>query len=200
MSSDVKSRYWAAICYPDSMGDVPQLVANAHVTCFLSPLHSPVSGHDGSERKPHYHLLAVSSGPMRQSVVMHWFPWIPSYLWQRVNDFRAYARYLCHLDNPDKEQLSPEQVQSFGGLDYFSVIELPGDQLDLLREMQTWCRHNQVFYYSQLVDYAAAARPDWFRALMTRQRENMYRYLVSLYACYCANPPDVPDEVPPDLQ
>lgn len=32
-----------------------------------------------------------------------------------VNSSRAYARYLCHLDNPEKASYKIDQVRQFGG-------------------------------------------------------------------------------------
>ena len=47
---------------------------------------------------------------------------------QRINVVRGYARYLCHLDNPEKAQYNISDVISLGGADYQEVISLASDK------------------------------------------------------------------------
>jgi len=84
---------------------------------------------------------------------------------EKVTSMRGYARYLCHLDNPDKAQYNVEDVRSLGGADFISAIGLPTDKYKAIGEMIDWCEENNVVSYSQLLVYARVERFDWFRVL-----------------------------------
>jgi len=51
---------------------------------------------------------------------------------------RGYARYLCHLDNPEKHQYSRDDVKAFGGADYDEITQLETDKVKLCSEMETF--------------------------------------------------------------
>lgn len=183
--SNIKSRYWTCIVYPDDVPDVQGALSSLVVRALLSPLHSPVNSADEHERVAHYHLILFFDGPVRVSVpqAIGLEIGIHSHLWRRVNDIVALSRYLVHLDNPEKEQYGPDACQlvtSFGGVDYFELIERSSDVLPIVRDMMDWVRENHIYYFSDLLDFSAACRPDWFRALVKSQRENMWRYINSL--------------------
>ena len=52
---------------------------------------------------------------------------------------RAYARYLCHLDNPEKAQYDMENVISCSGADYQTMINLATDKYSAIGEMIEFC-------------------------------------------------------------
>lgn len=106
----------AFLFYPESapVESLIDRIKESHVPAFVSPLHQP----DDKELKPHYHVLLMFD--TQQSV---------KYLHDLVlslggaNGYfihppkRQYARYLLHLDDPDKEQFN-ESVISLNGADY----------------------------------------------------------------------------------
>ena len=49
---------------------------------------------------------------------------------------RAYARYLCHLDNPEKAQYEVAEGESLGGADYLGTIKCAADTDTALGEMR----------------------------------------------------------------
>jgi hypothetical protein len=96
-----------------------------------------------------------------------------------VNSTRGYARYLCHLDNPDKFQYSVDDVQCLCGADYMSTISLVSDKYQIIGEMQDFCESYDVTSFYLLCNYARKNRSDWYRILCDNSAYYMKEYLKS---------------------
>ena len=81
--------------------------------------------------------------------------------YEMVNSTRGYARYLCHMDNPEKAPYSKDDVVSLGGADYEEVISLPCDDYAVLDEIQAHLEEGHHRYYSDFMRYCRprTARP-----------------------------------------
>ena len=85
-----------------------------------------------------------------------------------VSDFRGYARYLIHLDSPDKAQYSPEDIRCFGGADWAEVALSEAERTDAqLDEIEDWIDETGCVSYVGLCRYARKHRPDWTRCVRT---------------------------------
>jgi hypothetical protein len=98
---------------------------------------------------------------------------------EKVNSMRGYARYLCHLDNPEKAQYDPSDVRSLCGADYIGTIGLVTDKYKAISEMIDYCIEAHVYSYSDLLEYCRAERFDWFRVLCDNGTVVMKEYLKS---------------------
>lgn len=166
-STQTRIRNAACVVYPDSAPENwVQILRNLHINVFISPLHDKDINPDGNEpKKPHYHVLLMFEGVKSPDQINEIFSSIGGVGFEVVSSLRGYARYLCHLDNPEKFQYSPDDVISIGFEVYQDVIGLPSDKYRVCSEILEWCSDNGVMYFSDLVLFAAAYRPDWFRAL-----------------------------------
>lgn len=179
-----RTRSWACVFWPDSAPEnFLEIIREWCVPGFLSPLHHGYKSDDGQERKDHYHLLLLFNSPKTQEFSNSLFSQLGGItmgqtLW--VNDSRSYARYLIHLDNPEKEQFSLSDVVSFGGADYEEFIATSTSDGKILREIFNWCLENQCYIYSDLIVYAMNEREDWYNCIYKRQRENVWKFLRSL--------------------
>lgn len=179
-----RTRNWACVFWPDSAPEnFVEIIREWCVPAFLSPLHHGYKQEDGEGRKDHYHLMLMFNSPKTQKQANDLFCQlggitINQTLW--VNDSRSYARYLIHMDNPEKEQFSMSDVVSFGGADYEDFISSSASDTKMLKEIYTWCLENQCFLYCDLVLYAMNEREDWFNMIHKRQRENVWKMLRSL--------------------
>ena len=179
--SEYKTRNWVTVMYPDSAPEGwRDTLREWCVQAFVSPLHDQDKDPTGEAKKPHWHVLILWDGPKPRAYVEKRVEELGGVGCQPCNSARGYARYLCHLDNPDKAQYDPANVECFGGADYLEVIALPGERRKLVGEMMDWCRENQITQYVDLADYAKANREDWFRTLVDNSTMVMYRYLRSL--------------------
>lgn len=175
-----RARVWATVVYPESAPkEWLSVLSGFYVPCFVSPLHDCDLDESGQLKKSHYHVLFTFDGKKSVDQVRDICAAISGVGVERVGSVRGYARYLCHLDNPDKHQYSPDDVQSFAGADYFYTIGIPSDRYASISEMRLFCEENDLFFYSDLFDYACKNRPDWFRCLCDNGTYVMYRYLTS---------------------
>lgn len=137
------ARNWATVLYPESMLPMEELLQkldDMHLGIFLSPVHDKDIDKYGELQKPHYHLLVMyenqrNSLQFTQSVVEP----LRGVGAEKVESRRGYARYLCHLDNPDKHRYNVDDVVSFGGKNYFNIINSDSDNLNVILEILDYC-------------------------------------------------------------
>lgn len=177
-----KSRHWAAVVYPDSAPqDWIQELDEMHVRAFVSPLHDKdVNKETGEFKKPHWHVIVSFDGPVTPDYARNRLkPMFNCPELMAVASLSGQARYLCHMDNPEKFQYDPSEVQSFGGFNYFEVIQTNCDRLQAIGEMQQWCDDNDVDSFAELSRYARNNRRDWFMYLANSATVVMQGYLKS---------------------
>lgn len=183
MSDKVPSRYrnFATIVYPESAPDGWQdILSSLCIPCFVSPLHDKDINPTGEPKKPHYHVEFAFDGKKSESQVLEIVSQIGGVGCTVVNSLRSYTRYLCHLDNPEKYQYSPDDVKCFGGADYFDAIGLPTDKFKAIEEMQDFVDANLTISFAQLFRYARSERRDWFRVLCESSALVMREYIKSV--------------------
>lgn len=180
--SQEKSRAFACVLYQDSaLPEWQQVIEEMHLQAF-SIFHDRDINPDGEVKKPHWHLLVYWHGPttydhVKRTVfeVIHGVP-EP----KPVVSFRGYARYLRHMDNPEKAQYQRECIHSYGGLDYDEVIKLPTDDDAATIEMIDFIRKYNVCFFSDFVDYAARYNIEWFKVLSHSRTLFIKEYIKSI--------------------
>ena len=182
--SSQRFRNACTIVYPDSApSNWVDILRDLHVNVFISPLHDKdVNPDDNEPKKPHFHVLLMYDNVHSREQFSEVFDSINGVGLEVVSSLRGVARYLCHLDNPEKYQYSPSDVISLGCVDYNSIIGLPTDKYKVCSEMLSWCKENGVMYFSDLVEYSSIYRDDWFRALADNCTVFMSAYFRSLHA------------------
>lgn len=166
--SSVSKRYrnFATVVYPDSApSDWQRILADQLVPSFISPLHDSDVNPTGEVKKSHFHVIIIFDGTKSFDQAREVFDLIGGVGCEVVKSLRAYSRYLCHLDNPDKAQYAVEDVKSLSGADYMAVIGLAIDKYKSIGEMIDFCVSEGVASYSDLLMYARQNRFDWFRIL-----------------------------------
>ena len=187
-NSGEKKRYrnFTTIVYPDSAPEGWQnILAENCIPCFISPLHDkdinpePENGSD-SLKKAHWHVVFVFDSLKSEEQVKGFISLVNGVGMQVVHNLRSCARYLCHLDNPDKAQYSVSDVVCIGGLDYFGLIQSDSDLLVTLSDIMDFCDTNQIYSFSVLVRYCRSSRPDWFRLISKNFTYVIDKYIKSL--------------------
>jgi hypothetical protein len=175
-------RNFATVVYPDSSPDNwIDILCDQFVPAFVSPLHDQDINPYGEPKKPHYHVMIMFDGVKTLDQAKEIFDSIGGVGCEKVNSIRGYARYLCHLDNPEKYQYDQESVRCFCGADYPGVIGLAIDKYKAIGEMLDFCNLNGIYSYSQLLEYCRQERFDWFRVLCDNGTMVMREYLKSKY-------------------
>lgn len=177
-SANQRTRNWTFVIYPGDSApdDWLERLKNLKVPGFVSPLHTDVNP-DETEKKPHRHVLLMFEGVKSFDQVKKISDSLGAPHPQYVQSKSGMARYLCHMDNPEKKQYSPADVVNLGGADYMETVATAADLDRTISEMEQWCDDNGVFSYAQLSRYARKNRPDWTRILRYRCTVHMKAYL-----------------------
>lgn len=168
MTKKARPRNYATVVYPESAPeDWMEILSMEHVPVFVSPLHDQDTDPGKEPKKPHYHVMVMFEGHKDPETVRGMFEKIGGVGLETVQSIRGYARYLCHLDNPEKAQYDTEQVRCMGGADYAATIGLPLDRYKLIGEMLDYCEdeNNGIGSYYDLLLFCREYRADWFRIL-----------------------------------
>lgn len=161
-----RTRNYATVVYPESAPpDWLRIAGELKIPMFISPLHDEDLNPTGEPKKPHYHVMIMFEGVKTQEQAKEVFDQIGGVGCEVVQSVRGYARYLCHLDNPDKAQYNVDDVRCFGGADYTDIIGLAIDKYKAIGEMLDFLDANIEMTYYELLMYAREERFDWFRVL-----------------------------------
>ena len=177
-ASNQRTRIWTFVIYPGDSAPENWLdiLKALKVKGFVSPLHTDINP-DDTEKKPHRHVLLMFEGKKSFNQVKAISDSLNAPHPQYVQSKAGMARYLCHLDNPEKKQYLPEEVINLAGADYLETIATAADLDKTISEMEQWCDDNGIFSYAGLSRYARLHRPDWTRALRYRCTVHMKAYL-----------------------
>ena len=177
-----RTRNYATVVYPESApADWITLLQEQCVPALISPLHDKDINADGTPKKEHYHVMILFDGVKTSEQAGEVFSDIGGVGIEPVKSAKAYARYLCHLDNPDKAQYEIEDVISCSGADYHAMISLATDKYSAIGEMIEFCMENGVVSYAELLLFAKNNRNDWFRVLCDNGTITMVQFLKSRY-------------------
>jgi hypothetical protein len=147
-----RTRNYATIVYPESAPpDWIERLKETHVQALISPLHEHDVNPDGEPKKPHYHVLLIFGSVKTLEQAQEVFAQIGGVGQENVLTLRGYARYLCHIDNPEKAQYDAKDVISIGGLDYYDIISLPTDKYELTKKIVKICHTRGVEYFDDLL-------------------------------------------------
>ena len=175
-----RKRNFATVVYPESAPvNWLNILSDQHIPAFVSPLHDMDTNPDGELKKAHYHVMIMFDSVKTAEQAKEFFQCIGGVGMEDVQSQRGYARYLCHLDNPEKYKYNTQDVKCFCGADYNDVISLVTDKYTAIREMLEFCKQNAVVSFSDLLEYASVERYDWFRCLCDNSAVIMREYLKS---------------------
>lgn len=175
----MRTRNFVTVVYPESSPDFLDILSDLKIPCLVSPLHDKDINPTKEIKKAHYHIILLfdSVKTIEQArEVIFTFKGVGC---EAVKSLRAYARYLCHLDNPDKAQYSIDDVVSFFGADYLSLIECQSDKYSVIREIIAHCNDNNIVCFCTIVEYSMKYKPDWFRHLCSDSAYIIKEYLKS---------------------
>ena len=176
-----RTRNFVTVVYPESAPEGwMELLADQCIPAFISPLHDSDENPTGEKKKEHHHVMIMFEGVKTTEQAQEIFDMIGGVGIERVNSLRGYARYLCHLDNPEKAQYETDSVRCLAGADYYGVIGLAVDKYNAIGDMMDFCIREHVYSYSDLLVHARDYRFDWFRILCDSGTLVMREFLKSL--------------------
>lgn len=181
-SGQGRTRNFASILYPESApSDWLSILADQFVPAFVSPLHNLDFNPTGEAKKPHHHIILMFDSVKTVDQAREVFELIGSVGCEKVKSIRAYSRYLCHLDNPDKAPYNPSDVICLGGSVYDDVALSDADRIDTLTEIMYFIDCNNIRSYSELCRYCSTHNKAWFRLIVSNYTLAITQYIKSNY-------------------
>lgn len=184
MERQKRTRNFATVVYPDSE-KTPEnwqdILREQIIPAFISPLHDKDTKTTGEVKKAHYHVVIMFEGVKTIEQAREVFVLIGGVGAEPIKSIRAYVRYLCHLDNPEKAQYKIEDVICCSGADYQSMIESPQDKYTMIAEMIDFCEQEEIVSYADLLRYARVNNKAWFITLCDTATMPIVNYLKSKY-------------------
>lgn len=167
--SDSRTRNYVGIVYPESAyPNWQEILADECVPAVISPLHDKdINPGTDEPKKPHYHVMicfgSVKTHKQAQAIFDKLS--VKGVQCKAVSSVSGQARYLIHMDNPEKYQYKAEDVVSLNGADWSSMVMTSTDVFKTMKEICEYCRKNRIFSYSDLCDFTMQNNFDWFRII-----------------------------------
>lgn len=179
-----KTRGYACVIYTDSAPhNWREILVETHIPALISPYHDRDLNADGTPKKPHYHVMIIFDGPRTHEQAEKILTQIGAANGEvkSLNSITGYARYLCHLDNPDKVQYDQSEVIALAGAEYDAYINRSEDRQQALREIQEFIDKYAIYSFAALQRYARLNNKVWFRHLNDTCTYSVKEYLKTAY-------------------
>lgn len=152
MKKNIKKRNWTIVCYPESMKQSFDDLAQLGIEMAVSPLHNQDTNIDGEKKKEHYHVILCFPGPTTYNNVLSISEdYLSGVIPQAIESIRGTYRYLTHLDNPEKYQYDPKDIKLYNGFDPNNILS-NSDESKLVDDIIELIIKNDIFEYAELVD------------------------------------------------
>lgn len=154
--SQVKGRIWALLVYPESAPEGwRERLKQSGVQGFISPLHDKdIKEETEEEKKKHWHVGLVFSGPTSLSAVSEMAKQLNSPAPQRMRDVKGLYDYFSHKNNPEKYQYDEAEIECFNGFDISKYVtsKSTGERLELRRSINALIKKEDICEYCDLID------------------------------------------------
>lgn len=115
---------WTCVVYPESLPkDWIEKLGDLMIPWACSPLHDKDKNADGSDKKPHYHLLLSFRSVKSYEQVKEITDALNAPRPEPCRDTRGMVRYFLHLDNPSKAQYDRQDIKVGGGFDLDTALQ-----------------------------------------------------------------------------
>ena len=155
MAETVKKRNWTFVLYPESAPeDWRERIKISGLMAAISPLHDKDINPTGEEKKAHYHVLLVYSGPTTYNAVAKFTASLNATIPQALESVRGMYRYFSHKDNPEKYQYDESEIRTLNGFNIADLVELTKSEVNELKaKILKLIREIGITEYSGLVDF-----------------------------------------------
>ena len=173
--------YDGADGYGTPPADWRERIIQMHVAALISPMHIGDHNPDGTLKKPHYHVMFMFEGLKNyETQIRPLFERIGGVGREEVASMRGYARYMLHMDNPEKQPYDQKDVTAYGGADFETIIQLPGDTMKAWRDITAFIRRNKIYGYAELIDALRVYAPELEEMAVMKLTYPLTKYLKSL--------------------
>ena len=136
---NLKKRYWALVCYPESLpNNWLEILQNTGLEIAISPLHDKDINPDNTTKKPHYHLILCYNNPTTyNNVKTNICDVLHCPIPQPLESVKGYYRYLIHKDNPEKYQYNESEIKTLNGFDSSNFFDMTNNEISSILNLLT---------------------------------------------------------------
>ena len=169
---------WTLVVYPESAPDNwRDVLDDLHIEWVESPLHDKDVNPTGEPKKPHWHILLIFSSVKAYEQVLDLTAPLCGTIPQRVHNTKGLVRYMCHLDNPEKQPYKQSDIKVHGGADIYELLCPSKTEIDMFQtEMLHWVEENDIRDLADLNRYACEYEHDTWYPILTSQHSMFIRY------------------------
>lgn len=163
-----RTRNWTMVVYPESVvPDWKERLQKLYVPLLISPLHDKDKNPDDTPKKPHYHVLLMFEGVKSYNQILEITKDIKATVPQICHSAKGLARYMAHMDNPNKAQYNIADIESLNGADLSELLKPSSqDRYSMIKEMIEFINDNQIMEFEDILVYSMNEKFDtWFPLL-----------------------------------
>ena len=112
----------------------------------------------GKPKKPHVHIGICLKGKKTAkqfTEMMGGLMVIRPSMWEKMEDYEGFTRYLAHLDSPQKQPYSALDIVGFGGADLSCLLkEDKAEHISDMQRVHNLIAENKITWFHQLADAA----------------------------------------------
>lgn len=177
-----RTRSWTFVLYPESApNNWRDIIDDLHMQWVESPLHDKDENADGTPKKPHWHILLCFDSVKTFEQVKELTDSLNAPIPQKCHGgAKGLIRYMAHLDNPEKAQYQISDIIAHGGFDLEeSLRPTSSDRYELVRQMISFIRENNIIEYKHFFDYCMDNEEEWYKLLCDNSTYVIKEYIKS---------------------
>lgn len=163
-----RTRSWTFVVYPESAPkNWEEIIQKIYTQTLISPIHDKDMNPDGTVKKAHYHILLMFDQVKTYNQILEITKSLNAPIPQVCHSPKGLARYMAHLDNPEKAQYKISDVRSLNGADLTELLKPSSqDRYSMIREMLDFINENQIMEFEDILIYSMNNKFDtWFPLL-----------------------------------
>lgn len=179
---DERTKNWTFIQYDDSSAEDWRIkLDDLKVPWCESPLHDKDKNPDGSDKKPHRHIVMAFSSKKSFEQIQEISDLVSGVKPEKVANMRGMVRYLVHMDNPEKVKYSVGGIIAHSGFDVDAYIKASGrDRREIIKEMMEYIKENDICWFDEFCDYCYEKRfDDWSEIITDRNTLYIQKYIMA---------------------
>lgn len=181
-NKDSRTRNWTFMVYPESAPENwREIIDEMRVPWIESPLHDKDTDPNGEVKKAHWHVMMMFSSNKSYEQIREITMQLRAPNPQKVANAKGMVRYFAHMDNPEKFQYDKSEIKTYGGADIGNYLAITTtERYELIREMLSFIKENDIVEMTQIMDYAMEERfDDWFPLLTDNSAYIVGQYIKS---------------------
>ena len=176
---DNRARLWSLLVWSDTREDYADVLDELQIPWIESPWHDKDKNNDGTDKKPHKHIILAFSGKKSYEQIKAITDELGTTIPQRVNDLRSSVRYLIHEDNENKFHYDIRDIKAHCGFtDPSKFFEMSKQlKIDTTAEIMRFIEEKSIMEFTVFENYCRECHYyDWYPVLF----DGGIKYLIEM--------------------